>query len=103
MGKKIQALVSEYGPAAMVVYFSIFFSVWGSFYVAIKLGFDVEGAAESSGTILAAYLATKVTQPLRIAATFALTPIVAKVWHRFYPPVPKTSEEGSSEIPAEML
>ena len=41
---------------------------------------DVDGA--QTGTIGTAYLATKVTQPLRILVTLAITPFVAMAWHR---------------------
>jgi hypothetical protein len=37
------------------------------------------------GSFTAAYIATKLTQPLRIAATLALTPLVARAYERLRP------------------
>lgn len=102
MRKKLQELLAEYGPVAAVIYFSIFFLVLGSFGLAIQLGFELEGAisflsklglnrdsvAATAGSWTAAYVLTKVTQPLRIAATLALTPVVGKAWKRLRRPRP---------------
>ena len=41
-----------------------------------------DGAASEGGTYFAAWLATKFTLPIRIAATLVLTPIVAAVIHK---------------------
>ena len=82
MKARWQKLAAEYGPIAVVVYFSIFFSVWGGFAAAIHMGFDIESAGGNAGTWTAAYIATKVTQPLRIAATLVITPIVARFLRR---------------------
>jgi hypothetical protein len=72
-------MVAEYGPVALWVYFGIFAVVLAAFAIAIKLGFQTEGAASTAGTLGAAWLATKVTQPLRIVATLAVTPLVMRV------------------------
>jgi hypothetical protein len=69
----------EYGKIAIGTYLVIFFAVLGSFAVAIKMGYAVESASGTSGVLLGAWLATKVTQPIRIAATIGLTPLVARV------------------------
>ncbi|MFO0635898.1 MAG: hypothetical protein U0168_23915 [Nannocystaceae bacterium] len=73
---------AEFGGIAIATYFAIFFLTWAGFVVAIRMGVEVDGAAENTGTIGAAYVATKLTQPLRIIATLALTPAVAGVWFR---------------------
>jgi hypothetical protein len=75
---KMEALASEYGGVAIGVYFTLFFGTWAAFTVAIARGFDAGGAAASAGYVGGAYIATKATQPIRIAATAALTPLVAK-------------------------
>ena len=80
---KLQTLLAEYGPIALAVYFTIFAVVLVGAWTAIHLGWRPESAGGSVGTFAAAYLATKVTQPLRIAATLALTPLVALVHRRF--------------------
>ena len=69
-------MLVEYGQLALWVYFGIFALVLVGFALAIQFGADVDTAAGVAGTWGAAYVATKLTQPLRIAATFALTPII---------------------------
>jgi hypothetical protein len=80
--KKIGELLTEYGPVAAVVYFTIFFAVLFGFWAGIRLGWRPASAAGSVGALGAAYVATKLTQPLRILATVALTPLVARVYER---------------------
>lgn len=80
MKKKLNELLERYGPIALVLYFVIFFGVWAGFAVAISMGFKPESATGGAGLVGASYLAAKLTQPLRIAATLGLTPGVARVW-----------------------
>jgi uncharacterized membrane protein len=80
--KTVQKLLTEYGTVAVVVYFVIFFAVLGAFWLAIRFGWRPSSAAGSVGTFAAAYIATKLTQPLRIAATLVLTPVVAGLYER---------------------
>lgn len=87
---RIERLISEYGRLAVVIYFIVFAAVLAGFALAIQLGYsaassDAPGdpvttasAMSTAGTWGAAWVATKVTQPLRIAATIALTPLVAR-------------------------
>ena len=82
MKKTVQALLAEYGTVAVVVYFVIFFAVLGGFWLAIRLGWQPSSAAGSVGTFAAAYVATKITQPLRIAVTLVVTPFVARLYER---------------------
>jgi hypothetical protein len=65
-----------------VVYFSIFGLVFVGSALAIQMGFEIDGAAATAGVWTAAYLFTKLMQPLRIAATIVLTPAVAAVLRR---------------------
>jgi ABC-type siderophore export system fused ATPase/permease subunit len=81
--KTIQHLLAEYGTVAVVVYFTIFFTVLGAAWIAIHLGWRPDSVAGNVGSFTAAYLATKVTQPIRIASTLALTPLAARVYERF--------------------
>ncbi len=86
------AFVQEFGPIAFITWFGIFFLTWGGFILAIQFGLDVGqdaadassegGALETTGVVGAAYLATQLTKPLRIAATFALTPVLHAAWMR---------------------
>jgi hypothetical protein len=75
-------ILAEYGAVALVVYLTIFAVVLFSFWAAISMGWKPASAVGSVGAFTAAYIATKVTQPLRIAATLALTPIVARIYER---------------------
>jgi hypothetical protein len=80
--KTIQNIFVEYGAIAVVVYFAIFFLVIFGFWAAIRFGWQPSSAAGSVGVWTAAYIATKLTQPLRIIATLAVTPLVAKMYER---------------------
>ena len=60
----------------------IFFVVLAGFWAAIRFGWQPTSTAGTVGTWTAAYIATKLTQPLRILATLAITPVVAKVFER---------------------
>ena len=82
MKKTVQNLLAEYGTVAVIVYFVIFFGVLGGFYLAIRFGWRPSSTAGSVGTLAAAYIATKLTQPIRIAATVVVTPFVAKRYER---------------------
>lgn len=82
MKKTVQKLITEYGTVALIVYFAIFFAVLGGFWLAIRFGWRPSSAAGNVGTLAAAYIATKLTQPIRIAATLVATPIVAKLYDR---------------------
>jgi hypothetical protein len=76
-----QALI-EYGSLAIWVYFAIFVLVLVGFATAIRFGVKVEGIAGTAGTWGAAYVATKLTQPLRILATLAVTPLAVRIARR---------------------
>ena len=80
--KTVQNLLAEYGTVAVIVYFTIFFAVLGGFWLGIRFGWQTTSVAGSAGTLAAAYIATKLTQPIRIAATVVITPIVAKLYER---------------------
>jgi hypothetical protein len=85
MRKTTKELLSEYGAVALVVYLSIFALVLAGFWAAIRLGWRTDSAAGTMGTLAAAYVATKVTQPLRIGATLVLTPLLAKAYDKVRP------------------
>ncbi len=85
--ERLEDHLKEYGGIALVVYLTIWVTVWAGFAIGIAAGFDVDVGSEGAGAgtwgvIGAAYIPTKLTQPLRIGATFIITPIVAGVWHR---------------------
>lgn len=94
-------MLAEYGGVALVVYLVLFASVLFGFSVAISAGVEVESAAGGVGTLAAAWLATKVTQPLRILATLAITPLVAAGLKRLRrtPPGPPTDPSPPGSTP----
>jgi len=91
MKKRLETLFAEYGAIAITIYFTIFAITLGSFAFALNAGLEVEGVAGSTGTLAAAWVATKLTQPLRIIATIVLTPLVAALLHRLRGTTPQTA------------
>jgi hypothetical protein len=81
--EKLKTLLAEYGRLAVWTYLVIWLVVLSGFVIAIKAGFHTDSGAGGLGVVGAAWLATKLTQPLRIAGTLALTPVVAAVVKRF--------------------
>ena len=93
MRKTFKELLAEYGVVAVVVYFTIFFAVWIGARAAIQRGVDLRaletrvglsenGFVASIGAWGAAYLFTKLLQPVRIGVTLLLTPFVARLYER---------------------
>ena len=78
----MKALLAEYGKVAIWTYFVLFGLVLSAFAIAIAAGVQVESAKGHAGVLAGAWFATKLTQPLRIVATVALTPIVARIAER---------------------
>jgi hypothetical protein len=93
---RLKELLSEFGSYAVWTYFGIFALVFVAFVLAIRLGFHPATTAGSAGVFGSAYLATKLTQPLRIAATLFLTPIVVKLSRRTAKPQRDESKVESS-------
>ena len=87
MRTTIKNLFVEYGTIAVVVYFVLFFSVWIGIWAAIRAGWQPASPIAGVGTWTAAYIATKLTQPLRIAATVAVTPFLARFFERTVTPI----------------
>lgn len=83
----------------MATYLSVFAVVFVGFALAIELGIQVESAGAGAGVLGAAYVATKLSQPLRIAATIVLTPLVANVVGGFRKPRTEVQEQPES-VPA---
>ena len=76
MTEKLQKLMAEYGRIALAIYLSTFVLTMAGFSLAIMRGFEVDGASSTAGTLGAAWIATKLTQPIRIGVTLVLTPAV---------------------------
>ncbi|HEY0243533.1 MAG TPA: hypothetical protein VGC52_12790 [Gemmatimonadaceae bacterium] len=80
MRKTLKNILAEYGMIAVVVYLTLFAIVFVGSYFAIRLGWTPGSAAGQAGAWTAAYLVTKVAQPLRIAATVLITTFLGKLW-----------------------
>ena len=82
MRKTLKAILAEYGAIAVVLYLTLFFVVFIGAYVAIRLGWGPSSVAANAGAWTAAYIVTKITQPLRIAGTVVLTTFLGRLWDR---------------------
>lgn len=85
--ERLKLLLAQYGRAAMATYLGLFILVLSVFAILFRFGFESAhwGSADTlskAGVFGAAYLATKLTQPLRILATVALTPLMARIFGR---------------------
>ncbi len=98
MKKRLETLFAEFGAIAITIYFTIFAITLGSFAIALSTGFEVDGVAGNTGTLAAAWVATKLTQPLRIIATILLTPVVAGILHRLRGTKPLAAEAEADPI-----
>jgi hypothetical protein len=76
---RLKALVEEYGALAIIVFIALSVIVYGSAYAAIALGWRPQSTAGTVGTAGAAYVAYRLTLPVRLAAAVLLTPLVARV------------------------
>jgi hypothetical protein len=94
-------LLAEYGRVAIAVYLVIFVATLVGSWMAIRMGWRTAGPAGNAGTLAAAYVATKLTQPLRIAATVVLTPVVAKVHERITRARGRPADRGEAALPGD--
>jgi Kef-type K+ transport system membrane component KefB len=88
MKKTLKEILAEYGAIAVAVYLILFAVVLIGAWAAIRLGWAPGGAMGTAGTWTAAYIVTKITQPLRIAATVVITTFIGKLWKRGDPKEP---------------
>lgn len=91
MKAKLEALITQYGATALVVYLSTSLVTFVGAIVAIQSGFQVEGAAEGAGLFAAAWVVVKLTQPIRVPFTLVATPFVARAWQRLRGRAPSKS------------
>ena len=80
MRKTLKNILAEYGVIAVIVYLTLFTIVFVGSYFAIRLGWTPGSAAGQAGAWTAAYIVTKIAQPLRIAGTVLITTFVGKLW-----------------------
>ena len=88
LSDKLKKLADEYGPIAICVYLTTSLLTFAGFFIAIKMGFEVEGTAGSATVAGAAWVGMKLTMVIRVPVALALTPIVAKAWWRYFPRTP---------------
>ena len=82
MKKTLKEILAEYGAIAVVVYLVLFAIVLIGSYFAIRFGWTTKSAAGTAGLWTAAYIVTKITQPLRIAATVLLSAFIGRLWDK---------------------
>jgi hypothetical protein len=80
--KTLNSVLAEYGVVALVLYLVIFTLVFAGVWFAIRAGWTPASTTGKAGTVAAAYIVTKLTLPLRMAATVFLTPLVARGYER---------------------
>ncbi len=83
---RLKDLIDRYGWVALGTWMALFVLTWSAVTLAIVAGVEVNGARNEAGTIAGAvglaYGITYASKPLRLAATLALTPMVAAVLRR---------------------
>jgi len=82
MKARFKLLLATYGRWFLGVYLALSVLAYVGFFIALKAGFRPDGVGESVGTFVAAWLASKVTQPVRLAVAAAATPFVARLFQR---------------------
>jgi hypothetical protein len=82
MRTTLKKVFAEYGAIAVVLYLVLFTVVMVGAYLAIRLGWTPGSVTGQAGAWTAAYIITKITQPLRIAATVALTAFIGRIWRK---------------------
>ena len=85
MKKTVKEILAEEGAIAVVVYLALFALVLVGAWAGIRLGWAPGGVMGNAGAWTAAYIVTKITQPLRIAATVVLTTFIGRLWKRGEP------------------
>jgi len=79
---RYETLLIEFGWTAVAVHYTVFFATWFGFWLAIKNGMALEGAAADAGTVGGSCAMTQATKPVRIPITLVVTPFVVGLWHR---------------------
>jgi hypothetical protein len=85
--ERLKRLFVEYGVLGIAVHYAIYVLVLLGFLLAMLQG---ESAAplvsvQTLGVLAAAYLANKLTLPLRLLGTLTLTPLIRALWRRWRP------------------
>jgi len=94
--ERLKATVTEYPKVAIITYLACSAIAVAGFSIAIGIGAEPSTATGVIGVIGAGWLAAKVTVPLRILATLALTPPIAALVTRHkkaLPPEPPDDDD----------
>jgi hypothetical protein len=103
--ERLKVLAVEYGVIGLCVFLGTFVLTISGVFLALTFGMKLGGTNGSAGTfvgtLVAAYLITLATKPVRIAITLAVTPGVALFLRRFRKPaaVPPPAVPFSEEPP----
>src|SRR4051812_44649186 len=87
MKARLGKLMAEYGNVALYTFLSLSLLAIIGFSIAIGVGVAPSSASGVIGVIGAGWVAAKLTLPLRLLATFALTPLVAALVRKRKTPV----------------
>jgi type IV secretory pathway TraG/TraD family ATPase VirD4 len=89
MKKKWTELIEKYGKWVFIIYLTTFVVTFGSVFILLQVGFKdsvvayfIDNLGEeyaSAGSAVLAYAITKATQPIRIAITILVVPLVARI------------------------
>ncbi len=82
MRRSIKELLVEYGAVALVVHYTIGAMVIVGLYVAIRNGFEPQGAVQNAGMWATVYGAYKASMFVRVPITLFLVPFAAKLYER---------------------
>ncbi len=96
--EKLKTLLEEYGRVAIWTYLVIWLTVLAGFAIAISAGVSVSSTTGGAGVLLSAWLATKLTQPFRIAGTLAATPVVAALLKKWRKPAPEPGRAANPDL-----
>ncbi len=76
--ERLKTLMVEYGGVALGTWLTLSALVFSCAYAGLKLGFEFDGVGGGLGTGAGAWALLQLTKPVRILATLALTPVVAR-------------------------
>lgn len=77
--QRLSALFAEYGRIAIITYLVLSIGAIVGFSIAIGVGAQPSTATGTFGVIVAGWAAAKVTMPIRILITLAITPLIAMI------------------------
>ena len=87
--QQLKRLFVEYGVLGIAVHYALYVLVLLGFVLVLMLQREPGAAlfsAQTVGVLAAAYLANKLTLPLRVAGTLTLTPLLRALWRRWHKP-----------------